>query len=214
MDANNSLVLGSIAGTNGAAFSTNVGIGTTTPADRLHVVGNIRMVDGNQATGRVLTSDANGRATWQALPTGNNDWSLLGNAGTDPAINYIGTADAQPLQFKVNGVHAGSLGATTTGSVSFGLSAGQVSTGSNNTFIGSGAGAAATTGSLNVFVGRSAGASTTTGSGNTCVGQNAGLNMTDHRTPCSGPMPVPPTPRAVPTCSSVARPETRTPQAA
>lgn len=36
----NSLVLGSISGVNSAAASTNVGIGTTAPTERLHVVGN------------------------------------------------------------------------------------------------------------------------------------------------------------------------------
>ena len=36
----NSLVLGSINGNNGATADTNVGIGTTAPAQRLHVVGN------------------------------------------------------------------------------------------------------------------------------------------------------------------------------
>lgn len=39
----NSLVLGSISGSNGALFNTNVGIGTTAPNDRLHVNGVIRV---------------------------------------------------------------------------------------------------------------------------------------------------------------------------
>ncbi len=40
---NNSLVLGSIAGVNGGQVSTNVGIGTTAPLDRLHVNGEVRL---------------------------------------------------------------------------------------------------------------------------------------------------------------------------
>jgi hypothetical protein len=42
----NSLVLGSINGVNGATADTNVGIGTTTPASKLHVNGTIRVTNG------------------------------------------------------------------------------------------------------------------------------------------------------------------------
>lgn len=30
----------------------------------------------------------------------NNDWKLLGNAGTNPAVNFLGTTDGQPVVFK------------------------------------------------------------------------------------------------------------------
>jgi hypothetical protein len=49
--------------------SGNVGIGIAAPLDKLHVVGHIRMVDGSQAVGKVMTSDANGTATWQTTAT-------------------------------------------------------------------------------------------------------------------------------------------------
>ncbi|RZJ68757.1 MAG: hypothetical protein EOO50_00835 [Flavobacterium sp.] len=42
----------------------NVGFGSSTPQERLHVEGKIRMVDGTQAAGRILTSDVNGTASW------------------------------------------------------------------------------------------------------------------------------------------------------
>ncbi|PWJ51123.1 endosialidase-like protein [Dyadobacter jejuensis] len=41
-----------------------VGIGTTTVDAALHVVGDVKIIDGNQGTGKILTSDADGLATW------------------------------------------------------------------------------------------------------------------------------------------------------
>ncbi|MCF8256716.1 MAG: tail fiber domain-containing protein [Flavobacteriales bacterium] len=45
------------------SYDGNVGIGTV-GAERLHVEGSIRMVDGNQATGFIPVSDANGTMVW------------------------------------------------------------------------------------------------------------------------------------------------------
>lgn len=56
----NSIILGNSANNN-----NKIGIGTNTPDERLHVAGSVKIVDGTQGTGKVLTSDANGRATWQ-----------------------------------------------------------------------------------------------------------------------------------------------------
>ena len=56
---NNAIVLGDASDP-----LSKIGIGTSAPSEKLHVVGNIRIVDGNEANGRVLTSDANGKATW------------------------------------------------------------------------------------------------------------------------------------------------------
>lgn len=47
----------------------NIGIGTTTPSTKLHLVSTtspaFRLVDGTQANGKVLVSDANGNASWK-----------------------------------------------------------------------------------------------------------------------------------------------------
>jgi hypothetical protein len=36
--------------------------------------------------------------------TGQSQWSLTGNAGTNSAVNFIGTKDTQALVFKTNNV--------------------------------------------------------------------------------------------------------------
>ncbi len=43
----------------------NIGIGTSSPTTTLHVNGTVRVVDGNQAVGRMLASDASGNAAWK-----------------------------------------------------------------------------------------------------------------------------------------------------
>jgi uncharacterized protein (TIGR02145 family) len=43
-----------------------VGIGNTNPTAKLDITGNLKIFDGTQAAGKVLTSDADGLASWQA----------------------------------------------------------------------------------------------------------------------------------------------------
>ncbi len=64
----NSVVIGSINGVNGATASANVGIGTSTPNANLHVNGALKLVDGTQGAGKILTSNAAGLASWQPPP--------------------------------------------------------------------------------------------------------------------------------------------------
>ncbi|HQW01643.1 MAG TPA: FISUMP domain-containing protein [Saprospiraceae bacterium] len=66
--ASNSVVIGSINGINGATANSNVGIGTTTPNAKLHVSGAVKISDGTQGAGKILTSDATGLASWQPPP--------------------------------------------------------------------------------------------------------------------------------------------------
>jgi hypothetical protein len=52
--------------------------------------------------------------------TGGDFWSLLGNAGANPALNFIGTSDNQPLAVRTNNVER--VRVTTSGQVGIGLS--------------------------------------------------------------------------------------------
>lgn len=47
----------------------DIGVGTMTPAAKLDVAGTVKIADGTQGVGKVLTSDAAGLATWQ-VPAG------------------------------------------------------------------------------------------------------------------------------------------------
>jgi hypothetical protein len=108
----NAISLGGINGINGATADVNVGIGTTAPTEKLHIQnGKIRMADGTQGFGKVLTSDANGVASWADAPVPpSTGWDLSGNTGTDPANNFIGTTDEIDLVFRVNNTESGRIG--------------------------------------------------------------------------------------------------------
>ncbi|MFY9462253.1 MAG: hypothetical protein WAP51_03580 [Candidatus Sungiibacteriota bacterium] len=56
----------------------NIGIGTVSPQARLDVVGNIRIADGTEGAGKVLTSDATGFASWQISSGGAGGWTDAG----------------------------------------------------------------------------------------------------------------------------------------
>lgn len=53
-----------------------------------------------------------------AADTPSSDWSRLGNGGTNPAINFIGTIDNQPLAFRIN--NSERMGILTNGNVGIG----------------------------------------------------------------------------------------------
>lgn len=74
-------------------FATgNIGLGTTTPNAKLEVNGAVKIVDGTQASGKVLTSDATGLATWQSLTTysAGNGISITGNMIAVKDAFYLG----------------------------------------------------------------------------------------------------------------------------
>ncbi len=62
--------------------------------------------------GQLLQSNGAAAPTWVNAPVA--AWSLTGNAGTNPATNFVGTTDAQPLRFAtgVGGVERMRIDAT------------------------------------------------------------------------------------------------------
>jgi trimeric autotransporter adhesin len=93
----------------------DVGIGTSAPDTKLHVVGTsgttLKIVDGNQAAGRVLTSDVNGVASWAAA-SGDN----LGNHTATTNLN-LGT-NKLVGEGSSSGITINSLGLVTINSAS------------------------------------------------------------------------------------------------
>ena len=94
------------------AQAQNLGIGTAAPAQKLDVEGWVEI--GDESTGTVGTAGAirynsggfmeyHDGTAWQQLGGG---WQLLGNGGTTPAANYLGTSDAQALSVRTNATEA------------------------------------------------------------------------------------------------------------
>jgi len=107
----------------------NVGIGTTTPGAKLDVAGSIKITGGTPAVNEVLTSDANGLATWE--PIGNDgDWTISGNDIYSALSGNVGigtTAPGTTLEVKGTGIRFGD-----------GNGVGTLNAGSNRIFITTG----------------------------------------------------------------------------
>ena len=79
----------------------NVGIGTNNPGAKLEVAGTLKIVDGTQGLGKVLTSNANGNASWANAAYGNTERfqfkfrSISANSSPTLSTDYnFGTATA------------------------------------------------------------------------------------------------------------------------
>jgi hypothetical protein len=157
-------------------LSGNVGVGTSTPTERLDVSGNAK-VSSLAGTGtRIVQTDLNGiliplasdsankvllgTGVWGSVPT-NTAWSLNGNAGTVDATNFIGTTDSVAFNIRVNNEKAGRIDKQL-----------------NNAFWGYRAGTDNTTGYGNSSTGAFALDYNTTGFHNTAFGDFALTNST------------------------------------
>ena len=147
-----------------------VGVGTSSPTAKLDVNGQVKIAGGNPGAGKVLTSDTNGLASWELQPI---SWNIDGNANTNQANHFIGTVDAQSLNFRVNNKLSGRIDSSQASSF-FGFRAGGNSISNSNSAFGYKSLFSNVTGNQNVAFGVEALFMNVSGGSNVAVG-NASL---------------------------------------
>ncbi len=114
-----------VAGTNGQNTLVNT---TTEPVGANCADGGTKLEYGLDANnnGTLDAGEINAALTKyicngvQGTPGSLNAWALLGNAGTDSTLNFVGTTDNNPLIFKTNNTEK--IRVTTAGNVGIGIS--------------------------------------------------------------------------------------------
>lgn len=88
--------------------SGNIGVGTNAPSELLDINSNAIRLRNGATNNFILTTNATGVGTWQNPSTNplisqfGNDWKLLGNSGTNPSTNFLGTTDNIDLVIRTN----------------------------------------------------------------------------------------------------------------
>lgn len=164
------------------ATAQNVGVGQTTPLNRLHVTATTDplRLDGLQSgasTDSIVTVNSTGviRKRTLAAVTGGTGWSITGNAGTSASTNFLGTSDFISLVIRTNNQRAGFIDADSTkrnNSIGNRAMSATITGISNNAF-GSFALRNLTSGIANIAIGDSSAYNIQGGSTNISIGKNA-----------------------------------------
>ncbi|MCS7226973.1 MAG: hypothetical protein NZ821_08285, partial [Gloeomargarita sp. SKYB31] len=103
----------------------NVGIGTASPSVRLHVAAStdplrLEGLQTDNTLDQVLVANSSGVVRLRSASSlaSSTAWSLVGNSGTNPTTNFLGTTDGQPLVIRTNNTER--LRITQTGDVGIG----------------------------------------------------------------------------------------------
>ncbi|MBN1819109.1 MAG: tail fiber protein, partial [Prolixibacteraceae bacterium] len=169
----------SSGGAEKVTFTTDgkVGIGETSPDAALEVAGQVKITGGSPGDGKVLTSDANGLASWSTAPAGNK----IEDADQDTKIQVEESTDDDIIRFDLAGSEKWKMVGARIEPLNSGRSVfiGEFAgfnddlTNNENVFIGYRSGLVTTIGSNNVGVGNQSLSSNTRGNGNTGIGSSA-----------------------------------------
>lgn len=84
-------------------FYSSLTVDPTAGAGVVAGIGSLGVRD-NAGAGEIWLKSAAANTAWNSVLTTGTGWALLGNAGTTPGTNFIGTTDAQDFQVHTNGI--------------------------------------------------------------------------------------------------------------
>ena len=147
----------------------------------------LRIADGEEGEGKVLTSNQIGMATWKSVNHSgiydiDNDTKVFVDFPSDGDFIQMNLAGKEALRINTNSNSdfifdiGGSISTSTT---FIGNDVGYNNTGSGNTFVGNSSGKENETGSVNTFIGHNAANKNVSGSFNVFLGNSTGFNNLD-----------------------------------
>jgi len=157
----------------------DLGLGIETPTTKLDINGQIKIHGGAPGSGKVLTSDADGLATWETKTYGATNLNGLTDAITDGSSIFVGDqvgVNDDGTNFNtVLGDEAFKTNTSGQHNTAFGYKTLENSNGGSNSAFGINSLRYNTSGNYNTAVGMAAISYNETGDNNTAIGYNAGF---------------------------------------